>query len=356
MNTLYKEFSEVAELDNESLQPLTSSDDEVLRLWAIWALALRAEPTPGFAVSLRQEPNSGVRRALATVLASKGAIELIAALAKYDPCQYVRASVSLMLVRSARAGRISWDVIRERFSDACEVRAAVVSDVRTEDPDDVYEWAISRLQDLDSPVRQAAFEACIRFNRDGRYPDESLRAWLELGIDPRVPWTALRAESQMALHGWIAHGDLSQLCRIAAKGSVALRSFVVLAMPKLIWDTWLPLLDPEVFNAVQHRLHLSMAAVPTRLLLGLADSHADNPIYIAELFSRCSQLTEPSLRAELLLTRSALVERLTNCDDPSYWISDDDEDDGNGAALSHQKWLDSAERSLLVATIGRMTG
>jgi len=120
-------FEETRNLTIEALHRALAEGDAPDRVFAIWALALRVPAVTRTMIDqLRSEPDPGVRRALAVVLAGEGELDLLVAICRRDPSIHVRASVVQMLFRFADAGRVPWSLVLERLSDAPEVRAAVV--------------------------------------------------------------------------------------------------------------------------------------------------------------------------------------------------------------------------------------
>jgi hypothetical protein len=77
-------FEQVRELAERDLRALLEHGRPEQRVWAIWALALRSTDGVGD-LGQRNEPDAGVRRTLAVVLAGHGELELLIALARRDP-------------------------------------------------------------------------------------------------------------------------------------------------------------------------------------------------------------------------------------------------------------------------------
>ena len=84
-------FDAASRLGEAELRELVCSEDARTRLYAIWALGLRAASVVGH---LQGEPDPGVRRGLAVVLAGQGEVDLLVALSRHDPNVQVRASTS----------------------------------------------------------------------------------------------------------------------------------------------------------------------------------------------------------------------------------------------------------------------
>jgi hypothetical protein len=66
------EFEDTQGLSSEQLYELLEQGDAQERVFAIWALGLRSAGAVTMADQLRVEPDAGVRRALAVVLAGQG--------------------------------------------------------------------------------------------------------------------------------------------------------------------------------------------------------------------------------------------------------------------------------------------
>jgi len=91
-----EDFEATRQLGERELRELMNDPDPRTRLHAIWALGLRVAPVIDY---LAGEPDPGVRRGLAVVLASIGELDLLVALYRHDPNVHVRASTAQMVVR-----------------------------------------------------------------------------------------------------------------------------------------------------------------------------------------------------------------------------------------------------------------
>src|SRR5258706_9012200 len=92
-------FEDVRSLTDEELRTLLDRGRPEERVWAIWALALRSADIAE--LGARNEPDPGVRRNLAVVLAGHGQLDLLVALAKRDPAPEVRAAAMQLVTRFA---------------------------------------------------------------------------------------------------------------------------------------------------------------------------------------------------------------------------------------------------------------
>ncbi len=158
---------------------LLADGDARERVLALWALALRSAAAITMADQLRVEPDPGVRRALAVVLAGNGELDLLVAMSRHDPNVHVRASAVQMVVRFAAAGRVPWSLVAARLSDVAEVRAAVISQLDATSPPELQSSVITSLADDDELVRREAFETCARLVTAGILAPEVLREVLE---------------------------------------------------------------------------------------------------------------------------------------------------------------------------------
>jgi hypothetical protein len=101
-------FEAVRALDDAALRELLAQGRPEQRVWAIWALALRAGEAAGaFARGQAQQPDPGVRRTLAVILASHGELDLLIELARRDPVPAVRASALQLGARLLAGGPVA---------------------------------------------------------------------------------------------------------------------------------------------------------------------------------------------------------------------------------------------------------
>src|SRR5205823_7823317 len=122
-------FEDVRGLAEPELRELLEHGRPEERVWAIWALALRSAGQVGELVH-HQDPDPGVRRNLAIVLAGHGELELLVALAHRDPAPEVRAGAMQLVCRLAIDGALAPELVIERVGgDGPEVRIAVLGTV-----------------------------------------------------------------------------------------------------------------------------------------------------------------------------------------------------------------------------------
>src|SRR5215207_4972798 len=98
-------FEEVAELDTRALRELFAAGRAEQRMWAIWALALRTGGIIGVA-GAAGDPDAGVRRTIAVMLAGHGEHDMLIALARQDRAPAVRESAMQLVTRLASQGVI----------------------------------------------------------------------------------------------------------------------------------------------------------------------------------------------------------------------------------------------------------
>src|SRR3954468_24000758 len=173
------EFDETRGMSADQLHALLAIGDARSRVFAVWALALRSAGAVMMADQLRSEPDAGVRRALAVVLAGQGEVDLLVAMCRHDPSVHVRASAVQMVMRFAATGRIPWSIVQGRLADTADVRASVISQVDAASPDFLRLAAISALRDPEDLGRREAFETCIRLSRAGAVSHDILREALD---------------------------------------------------------------------------------------------------------------------------------------------------------------------------------
>jgi len=237
-------FDAASRLGEAELRELVSSEDARTRLYAIWALGLRAASVVGH---LQGEPDPGVRRGLAVVLAGQGEVDLLVALCRHDPNVHVRASTSQIVVRFAKAGGIPWSLVNERFADAPEVRAAVISQLDAACPPELRELALRGLQDTDEIVRREAFEVAVKLFAAGLADSARLRDGLE---------RMTRGECTNALVLWMASSPPAAIALALVDASTTVRELAIRLRPDLAFTDLLPLLadDPDLFLTLAHKL------------------------------------------------------------------------------------------------------
>jgi len=290
-----EDFAETHAMSDVELRALLGSADARSRVFAVWALALRAASLVGH---LAGEPDPGVRRALAVVLASHGELDLIVMLSRHDPNVYVRASASQIVVRLAKAGRVPWVLVAERFDDHAEVRAAVVSQLDAAAPDELQLKVVACLDDEDEAVRREAFESTLKLYVAGRVRADVLVEYLE---------RSRLGERTNALALWFAieipTAVLSATSRSVREAALRLRTDLPLAdLCLLIGD------DVDICDRLERDFDLR--AAPLSLVVRLATHALWNAEYVEAAIARLAECDHVAREMVPLLV--ALRER---CDD-----------------------------------------
>jgi hypothetical protein len=298
-------FDEVRNLGDDELRALLESGRPEQRVWAIWALALRSTHVNDLApITSRPEPDAGVRRNLAVVLAGHGQLDLLVALAKRDPAPEVRAAAMQLVSRLAIDGKVPPLLVTERVaSDATEVRIAVLGTIFENAPPWLVDIAERLLEDRDSEVRYEAFEAMIRVGRE-------LQAlmWLE---------EAPEAEARLSLMRWSARGRIHE-CAVALKSaSRRLRRLLVESVRLASWRDLEPAIGDDItlVRAVARRNPNVFDEMPLVALMR-ATLREPTPAWIALIRDRFAMLDHPPHEVADLLHdfRELLAKQIAECD------------------------------------------
>lgn len=169
-------FEQVARLEPPALRELFARGRPEQRVWAIWALALR---TGGgvFTANAVRDPDAGVRRTIAVMLAGHGEHEMLIELARHDPIGAVRESAMQLVTRLASQGVIAPEVVLDAARTDPYVRSAILAAIDRGAPPFLVELAM-RFLESGTPLEQAdAFEALIR--TESRDMCSAALAWLE---------------------------------------------------------------------------------------------------------------------------------------------------------------------------------
>jgi len=278
-------FDEVRELESPELRRLLEQGRPEERVWAIWELALRA----GNATELpRHEPDPGVRRTLAVVLAGHGEHDLLVALARRDPAPEVRASAMHLVARLAIDHKMPVQLVLERAaSEGSEVRIAILGVIFAGAPVWLLDLAITLLDDPHGEVRYEAFEALVRANA----PSHAL-AWLE-----QLP----EAEARLVLMRWAAPApgadspDRIRGCaQILANSSRRVRRLLVESVPVATWYDLAPAIrdEPSLIAAFVRHGHHAIDQIPTAVLMA-AQLREHQDTWMPVLRSRLASLQSP---------------------------------------------------------------
>ncbi len=155
-------FASVAALpDDAQRRLLVTAADPVERIWAAWAIGLRAA-APVLANGLRDEPHPDVRRQLVVVLAGLGELDVVATLATSDPDTFVRATATRLLARIARTEERHLARLAQAAREASpDVRRAALEGVQAP-PAALDDWIFAGLNDEAADVRIEAASTIAR--------------------------------------------------------------------------------------------------------------------------------------------------------------------------------------------------
>jgi hypothetical protein len=289
-------FDQVKTLGEPELRELLEQGRPEERVWAIWALALRSGEIGDLA--RREEPDPGVRRTLAVLLAGHGEIDLLVALARRDPAPEVRAAAMQLVARLALDGRLPTTLVTERaLAEGAEVRIAILGVVFAGAPAWLLEIATALLEDRESEVRFEAFEALVRAD----VPEHAL-AWLE-----ELP----EGEARIVLMRWTARtpggnekpADRVRNCaRVLAHASRRLRRLLVESVRVGTWYDLAPVIgdEPALLSAFLQRGHHALDEVPTASLLAVQLRESQDA-YLFALRGRLAALQTPDAELAMLL-------------------------------------------------------
>src|SRR5262245_44270456 len=250
------EFENTQGLSSERLYELLETGDAQERVFAIWALGLRSAGAVTMADQLRVEPDAGVRRALAVVLAGQGEVDLLVAMCRHDPSAHVRASAVPMVMRFAAAGRIPWSIVVGRLADEAPVRASVIGQVDASSPQELRAAAVAALHDEEDVVRREAFETCAKLAQAGGLATDVLREALDHMTE---------GDCVSALSTWFSIESASAIGELLAPAQRAVRECALRLRPFLARTDLAPLLgdDAELYVRLGQALHLSPHEAPT---------------------------------------------------------------------------------------------
>jgi hypothetical protein len=248
-------FDDLRGLDEPALRELLEHGRPEERVWAIWALALRSVANVGELVH-HEDPDPGVRRNLAIVLAGHGELELLVALAHRDPAPEVRGAAMALVARLAIDGSLPAELVVERaLADGPEVKIAVLGTMFEHAPRWLVEIALRLLDDRESDVRYEAFEALVR-------AAELAHAlmWLE---------EAPESEARLVLMRWSARGNVRGAAERLAGSSRRLRRMLVEVTRVPTWAELAPAIDgdADLLRALLKRDPRELDRVPLALLV-----------------------------------------------------------------------------------------
>jgi len=272
-------FEDVRELADADLRALLEAGRPEQRVWAIWALALRSADVQ--AMGERIEPDAGVRRNLAVVLAGHGQLDLLVALGKRDPAPEVRAAAMQLVSRFAIDGKLPSSLVVERIgSDSSEVRIAVLGTVFGGAPTWLIEISQQLLDDGDSDVRYEAFEALVRAGSN-----EHALMWLE---------EAPEAEARLALMRWSARGRVRASAELLSRASRRMRRLLIESVRIATWHDLAPAIGEEtpLIRALARRNPNVFDEMPLSALMR-ATLREPNPAWLAMVRDRLAHMETP---------------------------------------------------------------
>ena len=296
-------FEDVRGLGETELRRLLDSGRPEERVWALWALALRSADVG--ALAARAEPDPGVRRNLAVVLAGHGQLELLLALARRDPAPEVRAAAMQLVTRFAIDGKLPAALVGERVAgDGSEVRLAVLGTMFANAPPWLVEIAQQLLEDSDGDVRYEAFEALVRAGA----PAHALM-WLEESPE---------AEARVALMRWSARGRVRACAELLARASRRMRRLLIESVRVATWHDLEPAIGDEtaLLRALARRNPNVFDEMPLAPLMR-ATLREPNPAWLAMIRDRLARLEtpdDPEVSALLHDFRELCAERVVALD------------------------------------------
>lgn len=176
-------FDDVRGLDATALRDLFERGRPEQRVWAIWALAMRTGGVVAIADASR-DPDPGVRRTIAVMLAAHGEYELLVALARHDPVRAVRESAIQLVTRLAVQGAVDIAVVQEAAREDRGVRGAILAETGRGAPVFLIELALESLRTGAPPEQGDAFEALLRTETPAIC--RAALAWLAALPDPQA--------------------------------------------------------------------------------------------------------------------------------------------------------------------------
>jgi hypothetical protein len=275
----FESFEQVRALGEPELRALLERGRPEQRVWAIWALALRSASVSE--LGERIEPDAGVRRNLAVVLAGHGELDLLVALAKKDPAPEVRAAAMQLVSRLAIDGKLPASLVAERvIADGAEVRLSVLGTVFAGAPPWLADIAHKLLDDADGDVRYEAFEALVRIGAT----DHALM-WLE---------EAPEAEARLSLMRWSARGRVRACAELLARASRRMRRLLIECVRTATWDDLAPAIAGEtaLIRALARRNPNVFDEMPLAALMA-ATMREPNAAWLAMVRDRLAKLEAP---------------------------------------------------------------
>ena len=346
-------FDDVRRLDDRALRELLAGGDAVLRVYAIWTLALRGA-TDLVIEHLDEEPSAGVRRHLAIILAGAGAIDLLVALARHDPEPGVRTTAAALVCRLAAGGRVPWAAALEGLDDASsEVRKAVLRELAGAPIDLVAEPILAAVDDPELDVALEAVETALAL-----LPATVVAPRLVAKVSEAPP-----SEARALLERWARVDGSPAVHEALAAAPTKVRVFAV----RVLSTTWNDVAvlaedpDPEVRAAVQKSFWTRLGTIPMSRLVHWLDSDGtwrSAPRAISMRLAAGEDVPE-SVLAEI---RDQAVREIAQIDaflrreriDPERPVLPEHPSDGDWDRLEVLEWH-VGERALLADLLARLT-
>lgn len=205
-----RRFEDVRGLDAATLRALLAQGSPEQRVWAIWALGLR---TGG--VVPTSDPDPGVRRTIAVMLAAHGEHDVLVELARHDPVAAVRASAMQLVTRLAVQGALELAIVEDAARTDPAVRIAILAEIGRDAPAMLVALATASLRQGDPQEQGEAFEALLRTQSPAVC--HAALVWLAALPDPKLRDACarmLRAVGEHAFAGELA--DAPRRVRVIA--------------------------------------------------------------------------------------------------------------------------------------------
>lgn len=329
-------FDDVRGLDEIELRALLEHGRPEQRVWAIWALALRSV-SHASELAHHEDPDPGVRRNLAVVLAGHGEHELLVALAHRDPAPEVRAAAMQLVARIAIDGVLPAELVVDRTQiDAPEVKIAVLGTMFEGAPEWLVELAQRLLSDKDSDVRYEAFEALVR--AEERAP---ALMWLE---------EAPEMEARLALMRSSARAKARACAELIAGSSRRTRRLLVESVRAPTWRDLGPAIgrDPMLVRALVARDPTQLDAIDLVALVAatLADERGGWLTAIRPRLAQLESAYEP-LSELLPLLHELVARRLGEIDGALAQLDDEARVELEDVRIALEATLDEISRLLV---------
>jgi hypothetical protein len=262
-------FEQARALGRDELSRLLASDRPEQRLWAIWALALLLGDGAGdFAHRIVDEPDPGVRRHLAVMLAGHGELDLLLELVREDRSPVVRESTIALLARLA-AGSPS-DPRSKQMRAILEgaehgppaILIALLGAIGKGAPE--YQIAIAR-RSLDSGNREIQLEAF----------ETLLRIDLPSTVEPAREWFCKLPNLPDHIDRWLRASEVHSLAQAISVLPMATRGGVLAKLRAPPWPAVELLVgnDLELLRTLLTRVDVS---IPATALAGAVLRGADH--------------------------------------------------------------------------------